>query len=102
MAAYGSSLVVTEVTPNAGLKTVVVLTPALATEADTLTLNLNDYGIQSSGLISILGVTHSGAFSVLTMDLVTKNTCSSSGVLTIYVASPGTGRRAYTIVGKSN
>lgn len=102
MATYGSSLVITEVTPNAGLKTIVVATPSIyAAAADTFVVDLTAYGIQASGLLSIIGVFHSGAYSMIGAPEPVWCTTSTSGICQIVAMSAGTGKRIYTIVGKS-
>lgn len=108
MVTYASSLVIVEVTPNPELKTLIIETPTLTTSGDICTFNLIDYGISASGLLSVVGVMHSGAYSMIAAHSTPEQvytTTSSSGVIQITVmpkVSSGLGKRVYTLIGKSN
>ena len=105
MAAYTTSLTITEIAPNAGLKEIIVLTPLGVTASDTLVIPLTDYGISASGLYSISAVTHSGNFCIIGNESFTCVT-STTGQLTITSTTGGTllsgmGRKCYRILGTS-
>jgi hypothetical protein len=103
---YSTSLVIVEVTPNPGLKTLIVQTPATTISGEISVFNLTDYGIATSGLLSIVGVAHSGSYSMIAERQQVYCTTSSSGVIQITNLPDansvcGTGIRVYTIIGKS-
>jgi len=101
MATFSTSDTVTEVTPNAGLKEIIVTTPTTMINSDAITVVLEDYGISKAGLLTIQGYVQTTAGSVIAGEAPT--TAVSSGTLT--VTSPtgiATGARIYRILGKSN
>jgi hypothetical protein len=90
---------VTEVNPNAGLKTVVVQTRNTVDAADTIAITLADYGIHATGLLIVEGWKHTTDNSVIVEENPTTEV--SAGVLTITVPS-GTNddMRIYRITGR--
>jgi hypothetical protein len=69
--------------------------------AETSYVYLKEYGIQASGLLSVIAVFHSGTASMIGAPEPVWCTTSTSGVCQIVAMSAGTGKRVYTIVGKS-
>ena len=91
-----------EQSPNAGLKRIVIVSPATMDDSDTIAVTLTDVGISPLGLLYIRGWTHSTANSVIVAEAPT--TAVSSGVLTITAGAVGGANkiRVYEIVGVSN
>jgi hypothetical protein len=90
-----------EVSPNAGLKTV-LLTLANTTDAgDTVAITLANYGISATGLLSVESWVHTTDGSIITTEL---NTCAvSAGVLTVtIVAGTDNDLRVIQIVGRAD
>ena len=90
-----------EVSPNAGLKTV-LLTLANTTDAgDTVAITLANYGISATGLLSVESWVHTTDGSIITTEL---NTCAvSAGVLTVtIVAGTDNDFRVIQIVGRAD
>lgn len=91
---------VTEVSPNAGLKKILVQTRNTVDAADTIAVTLGDYGINDDGLLYVLGFKHTTDNSVMVQEQPT--TAVSSGVLTITVpAGTDNDLRLYEIVGRA-
>ena len=101
VATYSTSNTVTELTPNAGRKEIVIETPTTIINSDTVTLVLSDYGISEGGILTIDGFVQTTANSVVASEEPT--TAVSSGTLTITLPTGvATGARIYRILGKSN
>ena len=74
-----------EVIPNSDLKVLLFQTPNTADENDTFTVTLADYGISTTGLLTIRSWVHTTSGSVIVDDVAT---CSvAAGVVTITVQS---------------
>lgn len=99
MATFSTSCVFTEITPNSGIKEIIVSTPALGASGDTIAVTLVDHGISETGLLAISGFVQSTTASVITIERPT--TAVAAGVLTI-TSGTGAGRKIYRILGKSN
>jgi len=78
MAAVTGS-VVTEISPNAGLKRIIVITPSTADPGDTVAITLASYGM--SEIYSVESYVHSTEDSVIVP--VANTTEVTSGVLTV-------------------
>lgn len=90
---------VTEVTPNAGVKKIIVQTRNTVDAADTIAITLTDYGISATGLLWVLGFKHTTDNSVMVQEQPT--TAVASGVLTITVpAGTDNDMRIYEITGR--
>ncbi len=98
MAAFSTSLIVTELQPNSGYKEITVTTP-LVTTGTTVELTLKDYGISAAGFLTVQGTSTSSDYGVIVTDAPT--TAVSSGVLTI-TSGTQTGVKTYRITGESN
>ena len=74
-----------ELAPNAGLKSMLFITPNTADATDTLEITLADYGIAATGLLVVESWVHTADGSIITTEL---NTCAvSAGVLTVTIAA---------------
>ena len=92
MGALGEVGTRTEVVPNSGVKILQVVTPATAVSADTMTVDLSEYGC--ANIHGIIGFTTDGS------EIVSEQptTAVSSGVLTITIAGTAvTSARQYII-----
>jgi len=90
-----------ELAPNAGLKSLLFITPNTADAADTLAITLTDYGISATGLLVVESWVHTTDSSVITTEL---NTCAvSAGVLTVTIAA-GTNNdmRVIQVIGRAD
>ena len=89
-----------EVTPNAGLKTLLFTLANTTDAADTVAITLADYGISATGLLSVESWVHTTDGSVITTEL---NTCAvSAGVLTVtIVAGTDNDFRVIQVVGRA-
>jgi hypothetical protein len=99
MTAYTASTVtgIYELSPNAGLKKVVIVCPATMDNSDTVAIKLSDYGM--TNLLGVRGWYHSTANSVIVRDVCT--TAVSSGTLTITTVSGSTDQiRVYEVLGQ--
>ena len=87
-----------EVAPNAGMKIIMVQTRNTVDAADTIAVNLANYGMAGSGFIAILGWKHTTDNSVVVTEAPT--TSVTTDTLTITVPS-GTDNdlRVYMIIG---
>ena len=84
-----------EISPNAGLKLIHILT-AVGDSADTTTITLADYGL--TNVYNVICQVHSTALSVIVTEAVT--TSVTSGVLTVTLAASNDGKkRSILIVG---
>ena len=91
---------VTEIVPNADMKSILVQTRNTADAADTIAITLANYGISATGALFILGNKHTTDGSVIVTEAPT--TSVSAGVLTITVpAGTDNDTRVYMIIGKS-
>ena len=92
----------TEQSPNAGLKRIIVVSPATMDNSDTIAITLTDYGIAKTGLLYVRGWVHTTANSVIVAEAPT--TSVTTGTLTITAGAVGGSDaiRVYEIVGKSN
>ena len=101
MATFTTSCVITEITPNCGMKEIIVATPLDTTgvSGDAVSFTLADYGISNTGLLTVEGTTVSSIYGTLVRENPT--TAVSSGVLTI---TSGTlnGVKTYRILGEGN
>jgi type 1 fimbria pilin len=88
----------TEGIPNAGYKKIIVETANTADTADTIVVDLSDYGISS--FEGIIGYVHTTENSVVVQEQPT--TSVSSGELTITVGGSTVSdkKRVYEILGK--
>lgn len=98
MATFTTSLVITELEPNAGYKEIVITTPT-AVSGDIANVTLVDHGISKTGFLTINGYVQTTTGSVVATEAPT--TTVSSGVLAI-TSSTGTGIKVYRILGKCN
>ena len=100
MVTFTTSLVITEMTPNCGMKEIIVTTPVGATgiSGDTLAITLSDHGISATGLLTIDGYTQTTANSIIVTEEPT--TAVSAGVLTI-TSGAGTGKKIFRVIGRS-
>ena len=100
MATYTTSNVFTELTPNCGIKEIIVASPnTLARNGDILQVTLKNYGISEDGLLTIEGFVQTTENSVVVTEAPT--TSVSSGVLSI-TSGAGSGKKYYRILGVSN
>ncbi len=74
---------VTEESPNAGLKVIVIQTRDTVDATDTITITLSDYGIHPTGLLCVEGFVHTTTNSIMTREEVT--TSVTTGDLTITI-----------------
>ena len=89
-----------EVSPNGGLKTVIVTVANTTDAADTLAVTLTSNGIAADGLLAVLGWSHTTDGSVIVTEAPT--TSVTAGVLTITVpAGTDNDYRVYMLIGKS-
>ena len=94
MTALGEVGTKTEIAPNLGVKMIQLVTAATVVSADTLTVDLADYGC--SNIHGILGFVETTEGSVIVQEQPT--TAVSTGTLTITVGgSAVTGIRTYII-----
>ena len=90
-----------ELVPNAGLKSLLFITPNTADATNTLEITLTDYGISATGLLTVLGWKHTTDGSVVVIE---DNTTSvTSGVLTVTIAA-GTDNdmRVIQVIGRAD
>ena len=90
-----------ELAPNAGLKSLLFITPNTADATNTLEITLTDYGISATGLLVVESWVHTTDGSVITTEL---NTCAvSAGVLTVTIAA-GTDNdmRVIQVIGRAD
>jgi hypothetical protein len=99
MAAVTGS-VITEISPNPGLKQIAVILPATADPGDTVAINLSTYNIGT--VYTVETVCHTTAFSVVVAEAAT---CAVSGTTLTVTLLAGTGntdkRRVILVTGKS-
>jgi len=90
-----------ELAPNAGLKSLLFVTPNTADAGNTLAITLTDYGISATGLLAVESWVHTTDGSVITTEL---NTCAvSSGVLTVtIVAGTDNDTRVIQVIGRAD
>lgn len=102
VATYSTSNTVTELTPNAGRKEIVIETPDTIIFSDTITLTLTDHGISETGILTIDGYVQTTSNSVIAVEEPT--TAVSAGVLTITLPTGKEvgSKRIYRILGQSN
>jgi hypothetical protein len=84
------------------MKEVIIVTPHLATQADTFVVDTTQYGFSKSGVFAVFGCAQSGNNCYFSGEPFQLAVCTASGVLTITAANAGTGRRVYRILGASN
>ena len=98
MTDISSGATLTEMAPNLGRKTVMVETANTADTADTVVVDLSDYGI--STFLGIEGYVHTTENSIVVAEAPT--TAVSSGELTITIGGSTVSdkKRVYTILGK--
>ena len=94
-----SGCTIKEMSPNVGLKSIVIETAATADNADTIALTLADYGIRS--YIGVLTWIHSTSNSIITVE--TTDACTSAvsgGVLTLTIGgSTANKKRTIMVLG---
>lgn len=90
---------VTEITPNTGLKTLMVQTRNTADGSDTLTVDLTANGISATGLLFIMGCQHTTDNSVVVT--LAPTTSVTAGVLTITLGAGTNELYTFLIVGRS-
>ena len=101
VATYSTSNTVTEISPNPGLKDVVIETPATFLGADLVTIALSTQGISQTGILSISGYGLSSTTGQIISD--TPTTAVTNGFLTITSSSTHAKmKRIFRILGKSN
>ena len=97
---YTTSNTFTELTPNCGIKEIMVASPSgETTNGDILQVTLPNYGISATGLLTIEGFVQTTAASIVATEEPT--TSVSAGVLSI-TSGAGSGKKFYRILGKSN
>lgn len=98
MADISSGATLAEMAPNLGRKAVMIETAATADTADTVVVDLSDYGI--STFLGIEGYVHTTENSVVVAEAPT--TAVSSGELTITVGGSTVSdkKRVYIVYGK--
>lgn len=99
MARFSTSLVITEIAPNCGLKEITLSTPAPVTSGSTITVDLPSYGISKTGILSVEGTSTSTVYGIMVTDAPT--TAVSAGVLTV-TSGTQTGTKTFRITGKGN
>ncbi len=98
MVTFTTSNTFTELTPNCGIKEILVVSPT-AISGDIIDVTLVNYGISADGLLAIEGFVQTTANSVVASEAPT--TSVTAGVLSI-TSGAGTGKKYYRILGKSN
>ena len=100
MAVFTTSCVFTENTPNCGMKEIIVSTPlgVSGISGDAIVLTLSDYGISSSGLLTVEGFTQTTSRSIVVTEAPT--TFVGAGILTIS-SGAGTGVKIFRVLGSS-
>ncbi len=93
-----TSTTFTEVTPNCGMKEIIIITPSTGIASDTAVITLKDYGISTTGLLTVEGFTQTTASSIVVTEAPT--TSVSAGVLTI-TSGAGTGTKIFRVLGRS-
>lgn len=97
MANFTTSCTFTEITPNAGMKEILIKTPTAA-DSDYVTVTLADHGISETGLLTVNGYTQTTTASVVVVeDPITR---VIDGVLSIS-SGVGTGIKLFRILGRS-
>lgn len=91
---------VTEITPNAGLKMLMVQTRNTADGSDTLTVDLVANGISATGFLWIIGCQHTTDNSVV-VTLAPTTSVSAAGVLTITLGAGTNELYTFVICGRS-
>ena len=85
MTAYGGTTKSVEALPNAGIKEVFFYTQDDADATDTISIDLEDYGISATGLLAVQSWVHTTNGSVITAE--SNTTSVSSGTLTVTIAA---------------
>ena len=98
MVTFTTSLVITEITPNCGMKEIIIVAPSTGISGDTSAITLSDYGISATGLLTVDGYTQTTVDSIVVSEEPT--TAVSSGVLTI-TSGAGTGTKIFRVLGRS-
>lgn len=100
MVTFTTSNVVTEMTPNCGIKEVIVSTPVgtTAISGDAVSFTLSDYGISATGLLTVDGYTQTTTNSIVVTEVPT--TSVIAGVITIS-SGAGTGIKIFRVLGRS-
>jgi hypothetical protein len=100
MVYYSTSLIITELHPNAGLKEVIVKSPTTMVENESCAVTLAEIGIADNGLLIVDEYCQTTANSVVISGKPT--TLVLDGVLTISSTLSSSGKaRIYRIVGRS-
>jgi hypothetical protein len=90
-----------EVSPNSGLKEVILQFPNTTDENNTYAMTLSDFGISATGLLGIVSWVHTTDGSVIDDDVAT--TSVTAGVLTITLQSANANcTRVVKIIGRSD
>ena len=76
-----------EVTPNSGLKKVLLTCPNTSDAGNTLTITLTDYGISATGLLAVESWVHTADGSIITTELNTSAVTTGTLVITIAAGS---------------
>lgn len=89
-----------ELAPNAGLKTVMLVTGTTVTGAtDTVTMTLADYGFKN--VLGFDEFVHTTDYSVIVRQVATATSAVSAGVLTITTSTGNNNkRRVYIVYGE--
>lgn len=95
---FSTSCVFTETAPNTEIKEITVTLP-LSGSGATVALTLTNYGISSTGLLTVKGTSTSTTYGIIVVDAPT--TAVSSGVLTI-TSGTETGVKTFRVTGESN
>jgi hypothetical protein len=102
VATFSTSLIITQIAPNAGYKEIIVKTPSPMISAISCAVTLSDYGISTSGLITVNAFGLSGTIGRVFPETVT--TKVSNGVLAILSSVTGNQNypRVFRITGRAN
>jgi hypothetical protein len=102
MAVFSSSCTIIELSPNAGIKEILVVPPSTMMASDTITISLSDYGISDSGLLAISGWVQTSTACIVISDQPTTSVTGGDLVITAPTRVAVAYARTYKITGRSN